>query len=370
MCGGAGCGRCGGISCEKGAVAKSEAALKFAKDAGDDINTKEGKTEEFLRGISQARDETQHSRNLAKEAYDSTLLAQNRSESAIQNTAIIIEKLETFLERAGAKPAEIRKLAEKVKSLDIHLEPAQITHLAQRINDTILSLTDIDTILEDTADGLKGAYKLKEGADNAKKAAEGILDTAQRVVEALDEAKEAQEKAEKAIQKANYDIEAAERDLTQIASETTEAHNKASETVADVNSLQDRLKTLQTQSLKNERDAREVASEGEAAAADARKARDGANRLHEKYAEANKSLSQRKGQSDQAQKRAMALLQKASQLSVSAIGKLKELRGMESNDHDDIMKEFQKQLLMLNERMALSLGTITQKSDYYRTCVS
>ncbi|XP_071442864.1 laminin subunit beta-1 isoform X2 [Hetaerina americana] len=370
LCGGAGCGKCGGIPCENGAMAKSESALKYALNAGEIIATKEGKTEEVLRGIAQAKLETMRAHAEAKESYENISNVQNSSEAAMQNASLILGQLEEFLARDGAKPAEIRKLAESVISKGIYLQPAQIMELAQQINNTIASLTDIDAILEDTADDLSRANKLKKDADDAKSAAERILDTAQTVVEALNEAKEAQDKAERAIQKANDDIDAANRDLTQINSETTAAYQKANGTVQEVDILQEKLKKLQTQALKNERDAEEVAEEGKAAALDAKKAYEGANRLNDEYIRANNSLSQRKSQSDLAQKRAMALLQKASQLSVSTMGKLKELRGMENSDHDNAMRSLAEEVQKLNMEMVSHLNEITQQSDYYRSCVS
>ncbi|XP_046407142.1 laminin subunit beta-1 isoform X2 [Ischnura elegans] len=371
LCGGAGCGKCGGIiPCENGAVSKSEAALKYAVDAGDIIATKEEKTEEVLRGIAQAKLETMRAHAEAKESYEDISEVQMSSEAAMQNASVILMQLEEFMGKEGARPAEIRESAESVIEKGIYLEPAQIMELAQEINSTIASLTDIDTILEETADDLARANKLKKDADDAKDSAERILDTAQKVVEALDEAKEAQDKAERAIQKANDDIDAANRDLTQITSETTTAYQKANETVQEVDILQDRLRKLQTQALKNERDAKEVDDEGKAAASAAKRAHERANILHDNYTRANDQLSLRKSQSDQAQKRAMALLQKASQLSVSTMGKLKELRGMENNDHDNAMKSLAAEVQRLNSEMAAHLNDITEKSDYYRSCVS
>lgn len=52
LCGGAGCGFCGGLSCEAGAFTKAERAYKFAKDAEKHIRDKEAKAEELYRGVS------------------------------------------------------------------------------------------------------------------------------------------------------------------------------------------------------------------------------------------------------------------------------------------------------------------------------
>ena len=52
LCGGAGCGMCGGLSCENGAVTKAGNALKIAKEAEGFIRGKETDAEELLRGVS------------------------------------------------------------------------------------------------------------------------------------------------------------------------------------------------------------------------------------------------------------------------------------------------------------------------------
>lgn len=52
LCGGAGCGFCGGLSCEAGAITKAERAYSFAKQAEKHIRDKEAKSEELYRGVS------------------------------------------------------------------------------------------------------------------------------------------------------------------------------------------------------------------------------------------------------------------------------------------------------------------------------
>jgi len=49
-CGGAGCGKCGGISCE-GAVTKADNALKLAQDAYTALKLKDADAEDLLRAV-------------------------------------------------------------------------------------------------------------------------------------------------------------------------------------------------------------------------------------------------------------------------------------------------------------------------------
>ena len=52
--------------------------------------------------------------------------------------------------------------------MNISLTPDQIIELAQKINETIWGLQNIDSILNATKDDLDKAQKLKERAENAK----------------------------------------------------------------------------------------------------------------------------------------------------------------------------------------------------------
>lgn len=51
ICGGAGCGKCGGLSCE-GAVTNADNALKYAQDAYTELKRKDADAEELLRTVS------------------------------------------------------------------------------------------------------------------------------------------------------------------------------------------------------------------------------------------------------------------------------------------------------------------------------
>ena len=50
-CGGAGCGKCGGASCDDGAVTKSANALDFAKRADETLRTKSKEATNLLEDV-------------------------------------------------------------------------------------------------------------------------------------------------------------------------------------------------------------------------------------------------------------------------------------------------------------------------------
>lgn len=51
LCGGAGCGKCGGLSCEEGALTRAEQALTYAKDTEKIIKNKEELAENLIRSV-------------------------------------------------------------------------------------------------------------------------------------------------------------------------------------------------------------------------------------------------------------------------------------------------------------------------------
>lgn len=199
VCGGAGCGKCGALPCDEGSVTKSENALKLAKDAEVILSEQKTKTEEIIRGVRMAEQDSLEARTLAQAALDAAQNAQNRSSTSKTQVDELILQIDEFLESSGASPAEIRSLATDVLSKGISLRPEQITDLAQKINYTISSLTNIDAVLSETADDLMSAKKLEERADAAKADAQGILTVAQHVLDLLTKAQTAQDHAEEAI---------------------------------------------------------------------------------------------------------------------------------------------------------------------------
>lgn len=51
LCGGAGCNKCGGLSCEKGAITRAEKALSYVKDAERNIKEKEDYADDLIRSV-------------------------------------------------------------------------------------------------------------------------------------------------------------------------------------------------------------------------------------------------------------------------------------------------------------------------------
>ena len=75
-------------------------------------------------------------------------------------------QIKEFMGGDNATPADIRKIVEDTLAITINQNPAEIDELARQIKETIQSLTEIDTILEQTKGDLNMAEQLKRRYGN------------------------------------------------------------------------------------------------------------------------------------------------------------------------------------------------------------
>lgn len=168
LCGGAGCGRCGGLSCKKGATTMASTAVDLAKKAEKELQDKDQSVKNELRRIKEAREKSDEALEEAKAAYERVMTAKNQSTDTAVEVNDLLEKIKKFLNDEMAQPKDIREIAEKCRENAISLDENQIRTLALEINKTIAGLKDIDRILEDTKDSVAKAQDLKIKADSAK----------------------------------------------------------------------------------------------------------------------------------------------------------------------------------------------------------
>ena len=78
LCGGAGCGKCGGLSCQQGALTKAEEALQNAMEAEKIFSEKDLEAESVLNEVSSAFSEVVEAEEAAQKAYDKATQAKDR----------------------------------------------------------------------------------------------------------------------------------------------------------------------------------------------------------------------------------------------------------------------------------------------------
>lgn len=370
LCGGAGCGQCGGITCDAGALSQSNSAHQFANMSKELINEKEAKAEEVFRGITTAKQEANIANVLAKEAYDHAAIVRNKTAGYVSSTANITKKLDEFLSAPGATLDNIRNVSGLAVNKNIQSKPEEILKRAEEIKNVIKSLPDIDTILSVTAGDLSLANNLKQKADLTKADAEGIRDTAQEIVSALAQAQTAQDLATSAIQAAKDDIAEARKDLSHIANETNEANEKANEASMRVKMLQERLKSIQGGFLQNERSAMDVETEEKSLEIEVAKAQEKAQDLRLRYQTTDNSLLSKAESSSLKRDKGKLLLDKASQLSVNTTAKLKQLNDTETmfNSQENVLTELSSNIADLQKRIQDCINTIIERSNNYKSC--
>lgn len=314
-------------------------------------------------------------RGNAQDAFNFASDALQRSDSLTKNITDLSEKIASLLDQTENNdhptPAQVRTLAQQVLDKNIPLKPEEITELADKIKNIVSSLTNPDKILEDTRYDLDRAMTLESHANQAKNAAIEKQNLASNVGDLLNEAKEAQDLAESAITKANEDITLSEKDLTEIIDVTRDAKQKADNTSRSVDSLEDRLKKLQTHVGKNEFIVKqEISHEGGLVAEEAKKVENKTNQLGKEYKEASDLLNDRVDKSKENIKRAKRLLQQASELTADTSAKFKDLDGMESvyKDNERILSGLMADVDALTDEMTRQLEGIELKSQEYRQC--
>ena len=114
LCGGAGCGKCGGISCLKGALSKAEEAVKSAKTADNILAEKDLKAQQVLLQISDAHSKAQNAANDAQRARDQAFEAKNMSVVELERASGIASRIDEFTSEGKASPEDVETLAQEV----------------------------------------------------------------------------------------------------------------------------------------------------------------------------------------------------------------------------------------------------------------
>ncbi|XP_076033711.1 laminin subunit beta-1 isoform X3 [Oratosquilla oratoria] len=373
FCGGAGCnGKCGGLSCNDGLVNTAKGALQFTEDAENILKKKEASADELLRGVSSAKRQSDIAFDLAKMAFDVAFDARNKSAGYKEAIQMLLNEIDEYYKTAGAKPDEIRILAEEVLKLDISLRPEQITALAEEIASTIDSLTNIDAIIDATRNDLDFANGLKERADLAKAEAEGTLSVAERVLKALEEAKAAQEAVEVALNTANNDVQKASTHLTQIASETSVAQTRASDSLKDVEDLEERVAKVKSQYTINQRYLIDANQEVSQASLKAKKAANDAAQLQDSYDSLVEKLTIKSAETEKARNRAEELKKRATKLASEVNTKLDILKELEEAFYRNEQKieTYEDDIRRMEISMVEYHEYILEKTEFYATCQS
>lgn len=213
LCGGAGCGKCGGISCLNGALSKAEEAVKSAESADKLLLKKEREAEQVLLDMTKAHNKALEASREAQAAHDLAAQAKDRSVGELELSTELSKKIEAFTSDEQASPADVQTLANECLTAEMNLDQTEIENLAVNINNAIVGVAEVDQILADTADDLITAEDLKVRAETAQAEAKAQLSSAENVTKALSQAAVSQDAADIAVTQTKSDIDDARSDL-------------------------------------------------------------------------------------------------------------------------------------------------------------
>jgi len=292
LCGGAGCGKCGDVSCSNGALTKSMDALADAKEAEKLLKEKDLLAQEAKNRVYSIKQNVEESTELAQVAFDTASEAKNRSKTESNEVDALSKRIQDFLQSENATPEEVKAMAQKCLDAEMKMDASQIQDLARQINDATSSVTDVDKINKETAAPLARARNLKEKADNARESAATQLALANKVSKSLGEAEEAQNAADEAITSALSSITDARKDLGFIKSEMDDATALSDKTFKDTQALVERQKLLQAAYINNENHVKKAQTTAEAAKLQAKKANTDLYTLNKNYNAVSEDLTE------------------------------------------------------------------------------
>ncbi|CAG0923821.1 unnamed protein product, partial [Notodromas monacha] len=370
LCGGGGCGRCGGLSCKEGSVELAKSALNLAEEAKKLLTDRRAANEDQLRKVTQSKVEADKALNLTEHALEAATVARNRSSKANEDMKALTDRINEFLNAKGATPAEIRTLAEEVRSKSISLQPQQIQKLAAEINATIQALTNIDDIINATADDLNTANMLKKRADTAKEQAGKVWDSVQAVLEALKEAEGAQKRAKAARENADQKVDQANGFLSQTKTEMSRTQDDTAAQMKKVKELKDRLKYVTRDIVDIETDMDSAAREADEAKNTASEAAGEAEILERKYDEVKREFDETDKDSQQVRDRARSLQESVLRLEKNVTEKAEEVTRLQTEyvKYEEQLGDMGARLSRLEQEMDGYLKNIEERNQHYRNC--
>ncbi|XP_051874089.1 LOW QUALITY PROTEIN: laminin subunit beta-2 [Pristis pectinata] len=375
-CGGAGCyeddgtRRCGGLNCY-GAVAVADTSLGRAQHSEQEIQKAMNEVEELFQKVALAKVKANEAKQKAQGTLDKANNARERMNRSNKELRDLIDQIRDFLTQEGADPDSIEKVASQVLELSIPASPQQIRHLAEEIKDKVNSLSNVDDILDQTADDVRRAGQLLQDARRAWSRAENVKNTAEAVKQALEEAGRGQDAAQTAIRQAKGDIEESDQTLNRIRNETASAERELMEAMDRLMQLDNGINALKMKRANNAL----VASRAEETAA---MARDKANEarqmldglLTDKYKTVHGLIDRKSGTVFNAKHKAESLRDEAKELLRDAQDKLERLNDLEVQyeANEQVLEGKARQLDGLEEKMKEILKAINQQIQIYNTC--
>uniref|UniRef100_A0A8C5LZ45 Laminin subunit beta 1 n=1 Tax=Leptobrachium leishanense TaxID=445787 RepID=A0A8C5LZ45_9ANUR len=377
QCGGLGCTtesglrKCGGPECG-GLVTEADNAWKSSMNFDKEILSALAEVEELSKMVAETKLKAEEAKQSAQGVLSRANATKEKVDRSNEDLRNLIKQIRDFLMQDGADLDSIEAVASEVLKMEMPTTPEQLQALTEDIRERVQSLSNVETILEQSAGDIARAESLLDEAKKASKSAADIKATADMVKEALEEAGKAQNAAEMAIKQADDDIKGTNDLLTSIESEAAVSEDTLTNTTLRIAQLEKNVENLLKKSTANS----ESVEKTEKSVDDAKRDADGLKKvldgeLTDKYKETEGLIAKKAEDSTEARKKAEQLQKEAKSLLTQANKKLSLLKNLEKNyeNNQKVLEEKARQLVELEGTVRSLLQAITQKAAVYSTCL-
>ncbi|KAM4615458.1 laminin subunit beta-1b [Polymixia lowei] len=376
-CGGVGCvgedgaPRCGGEGCD-GLVTTSQAALKSARDFDQEILSAMQEVDKLSRMVWEAKVRADGAKVNAQEVLLKSNQSKERVEQSNEQLRSLIREIRDLLTNDRANVSVIEAVANEVLKLEMPTSPSELQNLTQEIRERVDTLTDVETILSQSADDIQTAENLLKQAKAASEEASDTKETADLVMVALDETERAQNIAIDAIKQAQNNTRNTLELLISVETETAQSELKLSNTTGRLVQLEREVGLLRQSHLETSHLAERAQRVTELATQDAEQAQqEFEEKVKDKYEVVEELVGDKGEVVLDARRKADELQQEAKELLSQTSQKLQRLRELERSyeGNQRTLEDKAQQLAALEETVRQLLDDISQKVTLYSTCL-
>ncbi|XP_011475073.1 laminin subunit beta-2 [Oryzias latipes] len=356
QCGGAGCRDdrgdliCGGEGCN-GTVGSARAALNQSVNTIQSLMAANEELQNISRKLQEIASLTQDVKNQTMKTLEKAQEKKKHFEDNNKNLKDFIKMIKDFLTGEGADPESIEKVALQVLSITLPFNRTTLDKITTEIRDSLSNLTNVEAILNQTADTVNKAKELLSKAKDAKAQAEGVKDAANSTKQALEASEKAIEKATTALKEAQSNLNNTQNATAEVESQLLLLERKQMDIVMRLQNLSAEAEALRNKTEMNRRMADDALALANNATLRASSLEQSLNDTEEQYQELLRkvdSLGGESGSLDTISQKVRMMKSDAEDLFNKAKDGIKELEEL-TNTFKDNEDRMQKQLVELED---------------------
>ncbi|KAM8829789.1 laminin subunit beta-1 isoform 1-T3 [Synchiropus picturatus] len=379
QCGGAGCrddeGRpvCGGEGCN-GTVTASTTALNYANNATESLNAASEELQGIARKLQDIASLTRDVKNQAMNTLEKAQKKNENFENSNRKLKEFIKKIKDFLTEEGADPESIEKVALKVMSIKLPVNKTTVDKMIMEIKEGLTNISDIEGIVNQTAQHISKAKQLLEDAKEAKVRAEGVMDLANSTKQALEVSEKAIEKAQVALKEAQNNLNSTRNATAEVDERLTQLEDKQMEVMMRLANLSQGVEGLRNKTQQNREMAMEAKAQAENATREASSLDQSLKDTEERYRELQNKVDSLGGESGglgSVKNQANEMKREAEDLLNKANKGLEQLRKLERKfrSNEQRLEKQRTELDQLKHNATRVRDDIREQVQLYSSCV-